>query len=90
MHCEGRFNAVARYFLLVAKCGTHQAALSAKGGVIGRAAGIAAAMAGEGTAFDTVPANATRLFKYLVPEYSEDFKQSVERWVHLSDFHCLA
>ena len=46
----GAFNAV-RYFLLVGKCGTHQFALTAKNGVIGRAAGVAAEAAGEGTEY---------------------------------------
>ena len=64
---KGNFGLV-RYFLLVGKCGTHQAALTAKNGVIGRAAAAAAEAAGEAKEFEDVTANAVRLFKYLVPE----------------------
>ena len=71
-----------RYFLLVGKCGTHQSALSAKNGVIGRAAAAAAEAAGEGNEFEGVVSNAVRLFKYLVPDYYEDFKISIAMWVH--------
>ena len=71
-----------RYFLVVGKCGTHQAALAAKNGVIGRAAAAAAAVAGEKKEFEGVPESAVRLFKYLVPEYYEDFKVSVAKCVH--------
>ena len=71
-----------RYFLLLSKCGTHQAALSAKNGVMGRAAASAAEDAGEGRDFEGVTANAVRLFKYLVSQYYEDFQASVTRWVH--------
>ena len=74
---------IVRYFLLVGKCGTHQSALSAKDGVIGRAAAAAAEAAGEGKEFEDVVANAVRIFKYLVPDYYEDFKSSIAKWVHL-------
>jgi hypothetical protein len=74
---------IVRYFLLVGKCGTHQSALSAKNGVIGRAAAAAAEAAGEGKEFEDVVANAVRIFKYLVPDYYEDFKFSIATWVHL-------
>ena len=67
---------------MVGKCGTHQAALAAKNGVIGRAAAAAAAVAGENKEFEGVTENAVRLFKYLVPEYYEDFKLSVAKCVH--------
>jgi len=70
-----------RYFLAVAKCGTHQAGLAAKNGVIGRVAAAAAAAGGETNEFEDVTGNAVRLFKYLVPDYYEDFKQSVQAWV---------
>ena len=66
---------------MVGKCGTHQAALAAKNGVIGRAAAAAAADAGENKEFEGVTENAVRLFKYLVPQYYEDFKVSVAKWV---------
>ena len=32
--------------------------------------------------FDGVTENAVRLFKYLVPDYYEDFRLSVHIWVH--------
>ena len=70
---------VVRYFLLVGKCGTHQTALSAKNGIVGR---VAAAAAGDSTEYEGVTANAVRLFKYLVPDYYEDFKKSVATWAH--------
>ena len=70
-----------RCFLLLSKCGTHQAALSAKNGVMGRAAASAAEDAGEGRDFEGVTENAVRLFKYLIPQYYEDFQASVTRWV---------
>ena len=73
---------MVRYFLVVGKCGTHQAALASKNGVIGRAAAAAAADAREKNEFEGVTENAVRLFKYLVPEYYEDFKVSVAKWVH--------
>jgi hypothetical protein len=51
---------IVRYFLLVGKCGTHQSALSAKYGVLGRAAAAAAETAGEGKEFEDVVGNAVR------------------------------
>ena len=72
-----------RYFLLLARCGTHQAGLSAKNGVIGRVANHAAVTGAE-TAKDGlkgVTATAVRLFKYLIPEYYENMKESVKEWV---------
>ena len=47
MAATGAFK-IVRYFLLVEKCGTHQSALSAKDGVIGRAAVVAVEAVGEG------------------------------------------
>ena len=66
-----------RYFLLLGKCGTHQSALSAKNGVEGN---VAAASAKDNT-YKGVTENAVRLFKYLVPEYFEDFRTSILTWV---------
>ena len=80
LRVQGAFAGV-RYMLLLGKCGTHQSALSAKHGVVGRAAAGAAASAGEGKEFEDVVATATRLFKYLVPDYYEDIKSSAEAWV---------
>ena len=50
-----------------------------KNGIVGR---VAAAAAGDSTEYEGVTANAVRLFKYLVPDYYEDFKKSVATWVH--------
>ena len=82
MAATGAFKKV-RYFLLVGKCGTHQSALSAKDGVIGRAAAAAAEAAGEGKEFEDVVATVVRIFKYLVLDYYEDFKLSIAKWVNL-------
>jgi len=78
---QGQFQPV-RYFLAVCKCGTHQSALAAKNGVIGRAAATAAAAGGEAKEFEDVTGTAVRLFKYLVPDYYDHFRRSVEQWVH--------
>ena len=48
---------------------------------MGRAAAAAAEVAGEGKEFDNVVANVVRIFKYLVPDYYEDFKISIANWV---------
>ena len=53
-----------------------------KSGVIGRVAAAAAEAAGEAKEFEDVTPNAVRLFKYLVPDYYEDFKLSTAAWVH--------
>ena len=54
-----------RYFLLLGKCGTHQAAFSAKSGVVGRAAAKAAKAAGEANEFEYVVPTAVGLYKYF-------------------------
>ena len=68
-----------RYFLILGKCGTHQSALSARVGVEGK---VAAAAAGDDKTFEGVTDNAVRLYKYLVPDYYEEFRLSVHTWVH--------
>ena len=71
-----------RYFLLLVKCGTHQAALTAKSGVEGRIA-TAAAWANP-KAPGHVTATAVRLYKYLLADYYEQLVDSVRRraeWV---------
>ena len=73
---SGEFRPV-RYFLLLSKCAVHQVALSAKNGVIGRAAATAAVCDGA-KVFQNVVGTAVRIFKYLVPQYYEDFKKSVD------------
>ena len=70
-----------RYFMLLGKCGTHQAALSARSAVIGRVAATAAAAAGEGNEFEFVTATSVRLFKYVVPQYYDDLAKSAEQWI---------
>ena len=58
-----------KYFLLLRVCLVHQAALSAKSGIIGRAATTAAAAASDGSkVFQDVTATAVRIFKYLKTE----------------------
>ena len=69
-----------RYFLLLTQCGTHQSALSAKCGVIGRAAAAAAKLDGGEKVFEDVTSTTVRLFKYLAPQYYEDFKKSSDAW----------
>ena len=60
-----------------------QASLSAKSGLIGRAATTAAAAASDGSKVcQDVTATAVRVFKYLVPEYYEDFKTAAYKWAH--------
>ena len=44
-------------------------------------AAAAAEAAGEAKEFEDVIPNAVRLFKYLVPDYYEDFKLSTAKWV---------
>ena len=73
-----------RCFLLVVKCGTHQAALSAKSGVTGS---FAAAVGGE--LYKTVAGTAVRLFKYITNDYYEEFRHSVRDWVS-KKLHVLA
>ena len=64
-----------RYFLLVVKCATHQAALSAKSGVVGS---FASAAGGE--LYKTIAGAAVRLFKYLVNDYYEEFCSAARAW----------
>ena len=72
-----------RYFLLLGVCLVHQTALSAKSGVLGRAATTAAAAASDGSkVFQDVIATVVRIFKYLVPEYYEDLKKAADKWAH--------
>ena len=78
------FGSRVRYFLLVVKCGTHQAALSAKSGVTGS---FAAAVGGE--LYKTVAGTAVRLFKYIINDYYEEFCHSVRDWVS-KKLHVLA
>ena len=64
------------YFLLVVKCGTHQAGLSAKNGVAGRAAALAG-----GELYKTLEGTAVRLSKYLINQYFEEFCTAASLWV---------
>ena len=65
-----------RYFIVVVKCGTHQAALSAKSGVVGS---FAAAAGGD--LYKTVAGTAVRLFKYIINDYYEEMVNNVRAWV---------
>ena len=67
-----------RYMLLVLKCVTHQAGLAAKSSVIGRAA---ATGAGGGELYKAIAGVASRLFKYVICDYFEEFVFSVREWV---------
>jgi len=68
------------YFLVVLKCGTHQAALSAKEGVLGRSATSTTPRAKK--AAKEVTATAVRLYKYLLADYYEQFVDSVRTWAY--------
>ena len=65
-----------RYFLLVIKCGNHQAALSASFAVVGPPAKAACATC------ETVMAKAVRLYKYLLGFYYSNFVQSTQDWAY--------
>ncbi len=65
-----------RYFIVVVKCVTHQAALSARRAVIGS---FAAAAGGE--LYQTIAGTAVRLFKYIINDYYEEFCHNVRDWV---------
>ena len=63
-----------RYFLLTVKCMTHQTGLAAKSGVVGSSASAAGGN-------DDVTGIATRLFKYLLNDYYEEFCTIVTNWI---------
>ena len=65
-----------RYFLLVLKCATHQTGLCAKSAVIGRSA-----QAAGGELYKAITGVASRLFKYVICDYFEEFVFSVREWV---------
>ena len=67
-----------RYMLVVLKCVTHQAGLATKSAVIGRAA---ATGAGGGELYKAITGVASRLFKYVICDYFEEFVFSVREWV---------
>ena len=67
---------LVRYFLFLVKCAVHQAALTAKSGVIG-----AAAKAAGGEKYKEITGVAVRLYKYLLNDYYEEFCTSAYEWV---------
>ena len=75
---QQQLNPGSRYFLMVLKCVTHQTGLTAKSAVIGRAA---AAGAGGSEFYKTITGVASRLFKYVICDYFEEFVFSVREWV---------
>ena len=75
---QEQLNPGTRYFLLILKCATHQTGLSAKSSVIGRSA---ATGAGGGELYKTITGVASRLFKFLICDYFEEFVFSVREWV---------
>jgi hypothetical protein len=88
--------------LAVIKCATHQAGLAAKAAVIGEASkiGSSVTMAFEGAvgnrrqaAEDTIQnrlcGTASRLFKYLIPDYFEQFAKQLHMWVDRKLLICV-
>ena len=67
-----------RYFLAVLKCVTHQTGLTAKSSVVGRAA---ATGAGESELYKAITGVSSRLFKFVINDYFEEFVFSVREWV---------
>ena len=65
-----------RYFLILVKCATHQAALSAKAMV----EGVPAKIAG-GELHVSLVGTAVRLFKYVLCDYFEEVCAAVQAWV---------
>ena len=75
-----------RYFLAVYKCSSHQANLAAKGAVIGAAAKVAAATGADSGLVGQKPhlavcGAATRLYKYLINVYFDEFALAIHMWV---------
>ena len=66
-----------KHFMLTVKCMTHQAGLAARSGV----EGFSASTAGPKQGNDNVPGAATRLFKYLINDYYEEFTTNVATYV---------
>ena len=66
-----------RYFICLIVCGTHQAGLTAKGAVTGRAAAVAA----RGQLHQDLAGVTVRLFKYLINDYYDEFVFSINEWV---------
>ena len=65
------------YFLLLVKCGTHQAARSVLCALEGNAAKIAG-----GELYKSLAGTAVRLFKYILCDYFEEVCAAVHAWVH--------
>jgi len=75
-----------RFFLAVYKCSSHQANLAAKGAVIGAAAKVAAATGADSGLVGQKPhlavcGAATRLYKYLINVYFDEFALAIHMWV---------
>ena len=64
-----------RYFIVVVKCATHQAALTTKAAVTGS---FAAAAGGE--LYKTIAGAAVRLCKYLINDYYEELCNTAGYW----------
>ena len=75
---KGELSPGSRYFLMVLKCLVHQTGLTAKSAVTGRSA---ATGAGGGEFYKTITGVASRLFKYVICDYFEEFVFSVREWV---------
>ena len=70
-----------RYFLILIKCGNHQAALTAKYAVVGEGA---KAVSSDAAACEDVTATCVRLFKYVVGDYYEELVKSCGQWARAS------
>ena len=68
------------YFVIVLKCGTHQAGLMAKEGVLGRAATSTGPVAKK--AAKDVQCAAVRIYKYLLADYYENLVDSIHAWAN--------
>ena len=67
-----------RYFLIMVKCGNHQAALTAKYAVVGDGAKAVS----SDKSYADVTSTAVRLFKYCIGDYYEEFVRSIRCHVY--------
>ena len=73
-HCPWLVKGV-RFFLLVVKCMVHQTGLSARSAVIGTAASV-----GGGELYKEITGVTSRLFKFLIKDYYEEFATNTSQW----------
>ena len=75
-----------RYFLAMYTCSPHQANLAAEGAIIGAVAKVAAAIGADSGLVGSKPhlavcGAATRLYKYLINFYFDEFALAIHMWV---------